>query len=127
MSQLINEQDMDLSPLVFVFVLLMLAVAEPDLRPVPELEEVLGSIILDLRCVHPGSQEFWERPRAGHVILEEIIGQAPEQVDLNSRDCGAQDNGCDSHQVRLATASCSPIQDLSGLRLVGFGLLRVQR
>ncbi|WP_348642735.1 hypothetical protein [Mesorhizobium sp. B2-4-15] len=91
---------MDFSALIFEPVLLVEAVAEIDFRAVPEPNFILDDG--DEPALHPAGQQFAKAARAFHVVLDQILMDAPEEIDLKARDFGAPEDGSGAHQMRFA-------------------------
>ena len=47
-----------------------------------------------------------------HVVLMQVVRQAPEDVDLQAGYVDAPGDRCDPHQVRLTAAGSTAIQQL---------------
>jgi hypothetical protein len=110
MCQLVDDQDVDFSALIFVDVLFVLAVAEVYLRSVPEPDLVLNDRAPALR--DPACQHRAEALGAFHVVFVQVVPDAPEEIDLEPGNGAAPHKGGDTHQVRFAAAGCAPIQNL---------------
>ena len=123
-GELVDDQDVDLGALIFEPVLLVLAVAEIDLRAVPEPDLVLDDI--DEAAAFPARQQRPKPVRAFHVVLDQIVAQPPEEIDLQAPDQRAPDYRGDPHQVRLAAAGGASVEDLGGLRIERALLLGVE-
>ena len=115
---------MDFSALVFVDVFLVFAVAEINLRPVPE-----ANFILDNRSptlCDPTSQHRAEALWTFHVVLVQIVPDTPEQIDLQPWDSRAPHDRGDTHKMRFPASSCPAVQTLRRLGLERLPLPRMQ-
>lgn len=125
-GQLVHHEDVNLGALVLGDVLLVLAVAEVDLRTVPELDEVLRVVRLHIAGIDPLTQQRREPSRPLHVVLGQIIRQAPEDIHLQPWDVRAPGDGRHAHQVALASAGSAAVQDLRSSGKKRLSLLRVK-
>ena len=100
--QLIDEKNVDLGALIFETVLLVLDMAEEDLRAVPEPDLALDD--LGEPGIHPISQESPKTRGALHVVFHEVVADAPEQIDLQPRNLDAPNDGRVPDTARLPAA-----------------------
>jgi hypothetical protein len=122
--ELVDQESVDLGALVLVDVAVVLAVAEVDLAAVPEADLVLDD--LDELCGRPWGQERAEPLRAFHVVLDEIIADAAEQVDLQPGNGRAPIDRRGADQVRFPGSGGATVQDLGRRRLERLTLLRMK-
>jgi hypothetical protein len=122
--QLVDQQHMDLGALVFVDVLLVLAVAQEDLRAVGKANLVRDDLAPARR--DPGGEQRAKALRAFHMVLREVVAGAAEQVDLQSRDVAAPRDRTCADQEAFAASRGAAIQDLGRGALERDPLLLVQ-
>ncbi len=123
-GQLVDQQDVNLGALVLVDILRVFAVAKVDFRSIPEPNLILDD--LHQACIGPGRQQRPKTLRAFHVVLDQVIPDAPEDIDLQAHYARTPDYGCDTHKMALATSSCPAVQKLGGKRMERLTLLRVK-
>src|SRR5262249_35992185 len=122
--QLINNENVDFSALVFEPVLLILAVAQINPRAIPEADFILND--LTPASIDPSREKRAEAFRAFHVVLDKIVPNPTEQVHLQAGNRRTPNNRGNAHQMRLPAAGSAAIQNLSCPRLKRYVLLRVQ-
>ncbi|MCY1547277.1 hypothetical protein D9M68_833240 [compost metagenome] len=110
--QLVDHQDVDFRALVLEPVLLVLAMAKVNLCPVPELDGVLGPVDLRVALLDPLRQHGGKARRALHVVLRQVVRDAPENVDLQARDRRAPRDRRGAHQVTLSASGRASVKDL---------------
>jgi hypothetical protein len=111
--------------LVLEAILVLVAVAEVDLRAV-KLEADLGLDDLHQARGDPICEKRTEALGAFDVVLGEIVADATEHVDLQAWE-GIRPEDCESpHEVRLAATGGATVEDFGGWRSEDLTLLRVQ-